>query len=380
MVICVFTFGSIFETNKAGFYQIKQAAISGDLTVRNDPGTYGQYFGDITTYEIAGDIFLSKDNEDGGTKESNAAERVLFPNGYADINFVGLYVIPRDPEIQKALHIRFGSDENVKYMIKQQIIESLKNTGTLMSAEEAYSYKRAEFVKLAREQALYGLYESKVEVDTIVNDAGMKQEIKRYSVKYDEKTGKPIIAKESFLATYHIELPQFNVKDMDFDPILVGLIDSRKTAQKAQQDAITAQANGEALIAKEKATQEIFKMKEVTIAQKEKDVAVLKASKEFEVEKLNAQTALQTANKIKAEGFAKAEANRALVAAGLTPQQKMEMEIKIADVVSKNISGATTPSVVFMGNGAGGGASEVMNIFGAERSLELIKKIKESVK
>lgn len=50
------------------------------------------------------------------------------------------------------------------------------------------------------------------------------------------------------------------------------------------------------------------------------------------------------------------------------------MQIKIADVVSKNISTASTPNVVFMGGGNGSGADDVMKVFGAERSIELVKK------
>ena len=47
---------------------------------------------------------------------------------------------------------------------------------------------------------------------------------------------------------------------------------------------------------------------------------------------------------------------------------------EIADVVSKNISGASSPQVVIMG-GDNGSANEVMKVFGAERALELVRKM-----
>ena len=69
------------------------------------------------------------------------------------------------------------------------------------------------------------------------------------------------------------------------------------------------------------------------------------------------------------------------MAAGLTPEQQMKLDIEIAKVVSENIAKATTPQIVIMGgDGGGGGADEVMKIFGAERSLELMKKMKEDPK
>lgn len=54
----------------------------------------------------------------------------------------------------------------------------------------------------------------------------------------------------------------------------------------------------------------------------------------------------------------------------------MELQIKIAEVTSANIDKASTSQVVFMSGGGSGdtGADEVIKIFGAERSLEIIKK------
>lgn len=42
VVLLVIFSGLIFETNTFGNYQIKQASITGNVTVRNDPGVYLQ--------------------------------------------------------------------------------------------------------------------------------------------------------------------------------------------------------------------------------------------------------------------------------------------------------------------------------------------------
>jgi hypothetical protein len=43
VVVALATVGQqILETNNAGFYQIKQAAVTGQMTVMGDPGTYLQ--------------------------------------------------------------------------------------------------------------------------------------------------------------------------------------------------------------------------------------------------------------------------------------------------------------------------------------------------
>jgi len=372
--IFIWLMTGVFETNQAGFYQVKQAALIGDLSVRNTPGTYGQWFGDITTYEIAGDIFLSKDHIDGGSGEGSGSVRVLFPNGFADVSFVGMYMIPLWDSLQKAIHIQFNNDENLKYMIKQQIIEALKNTGTLMSAEEAYSNKRSDFIKLSLEQALVGLYEADVRTDTVINAAGQKQEVKHYFVKKD-KNGKPIIAKKSILADFNILLPQFNIKDMDFDSTLIGLIESRKSAQKAQQDAMTAKANGETLIAKEKATQEVEKIKQVTIAQKEKEVAELAAEKLYKVAVFAAKEADEQAKKIIAEGRAQAEANRLKVSAGLTPQEKAEWDFKTKVGVAAEMAKIKLPGMMVLGGNGNNSPLNPFDAVGLKSFIEINEKM-----
>ena len=52
----VFSAGSIFETNGSNTYQVKQAAFTGELSVRDEPGMYMQNFATITTYIRAGQI------------------------------------------------------------------------------------------------------------------------------------------------------------------------------------------------------------------------------------------------------------------------------------------------------------------------------------
>ena len=66
IVVCLVLFvclaGGLFETNSFGNYQIKQAAVTGHVTVRTAPGLYWQGFGQITTYPVSEDL----DFEDQG--------------------------------------------------------------------------------------------------------------------------------------------------------------------------------------------------------------------------------------------------------------------------------------------------------------------------
>ncbi len=51
--------GKIFETNDAGYYQVKQAALIGEMSVHNEPGVYAQLFGNIFTYKVSETSYFS---------------------------------------------------------------------------------------------------------------------------------------------------------------------------------------------------------------------------------------------------------------------------------------------------------------------------------
>lgn len=99
--------------------------------------------------------------------------------------------------------------------------------------------------------------------------------------------------------------------------------------------------------------------------EKEKAVAVTKAQQEFEVAELEAKKAKQVALKVQAEGEAKAAANRALVAAGLTPAEKAEWDYKTAVGVAEALANSKVqwvPSVMFGGNGSGNNAMDAVGL------------------
>jgi len=379
VIIILFLAGKILETNKVGHIQVKQAAVTGTMSVRTSPGTYFQSFGDITDYLYSDAIFLSAEDLDGGSEAETRAIAVLFPDGSCDVDFVGQYEVRADQPTWLKIKERYPTHKQLKSMIRQQVVEVITNTASLMNAEDAYSSKRSDFIRLCREQLVNGLYKPTFEVvfDTI--QGGQVQETRIYDVDYNDDTGKPIISKEPLLGDYGIVFSQFNIKKLhNFDERTVELIDKRKEAKAMQQAAITAKAKGEADIATEKAEQEAIKIKEVTQAEKVAAVAIIEAEKLFKVAEFKAKEASEEKKKLIAEGEGQAEANWLKVKAGLTPQEEMERDIKIADVVSKNISNAPTPFVVFGAGASGGGADgsgvgNVMEVFGAERALALVK-------
>ena len=253
-VIMLILGSRLFETNKVGHVQVKQAAVSGTMTVRSSPGTYSQMFGDITDYLYSDAIYLSSEDLDGGEGMESQAIDVLFPDGSCDVDFVGQYEVRADHSTWLKIKERYPSQAALKSMVRQQVVEVITNTASLMNAEDAYSSKRSDFIRLCREQLINGLYKPTYVVvyDTI--QGGQVQETRIYDVDYnidaDGNNVGAIISKEPLLGDYNIVFSQFNIKKLhNFDDRTVELIDKRKEAKAMQQAAITAKASGEAAIA-----------------------------------------------------------------------------------------------------------------------------------
>lgn len=360
LLVLIAISGSLLETNNMGYYQIKQAAISGTMSVRNKPGMYLQMFGSIIQYQVSDEVYFSKHKEDGGSGADAAAVKVRFNDGgTADISGSIKFRLSTKEDNQLRLHEEFKGYRSVKQdLVRQIITESLMQTATLMKAEESYSTRRSEFTSLSESQIKDGIYET-VAKEFKKKDADGNEFIKRVVSVAIGKNGNVIVRKISPFKRYDIEILQFVIKDIDFDPTIDALIAKKKeaeqqkvvakaNAERAKQDAITAREQGAANIATAKALEEVEKIKAVTVAKKK-----------FEVAQYEAKQALEEAKKTKAAGEAEAYAARLKVKAGLTPLEKAEIDMKTRIGVSANLAKVVLPKFMILGGSAGGGGTKL---------------------
>lgn len=163
------------------------------------------------------------------------------------------------------------------------------------------------------------------------------------------------------------------VGDHEYDnyPIQVGQFesDTEKIVNSLEAIQRTVQITEEGRAAAERAKWE-----------QEKAIAVTKAQQEFEVAELEAKKAKQVALKVQAEGEAKAAANRALVAAGLTPAERAEWDYKTAVGVAQALAESKVswvPSVMFGGNGS---SNSAMDAVGLKMLLDITKSFDKTSK
>ncbi len=402
----------IFATMLVGYKQstellIKQSPF-GTLSCVEGQGLYFKGFASIYKYDLAKSFYFNSSTEkvDGYGWEGNKDDEddisvTLSRNANADISGYLMYELPTDCDKLIELHKNQRSDKGIKHnLVRNAVLSAVRKTAPLFTAEEAKVTKIAEFRRLAEDQLVEGEYLTTIEVlkekagEDEVDSTGKvvkKAEVQEYRVtklKLDTN-GHRIITKKSPITQYGIVVKQLEIQNVKLDPKAQQQLDIVKeremqrvanatAAETAKQKAITAKAEGDARIAEAKATQEVQKMTEVTMAEKEKAVAILNAEREKEVARLEALKAIEVAKKIKAEKEAEAQANRALVAAGLTPQERAEWEYKTKVGVAEALAKSSHPLVpeIMMTSGEGkNGASNAMDAVGLNMLMDLTTKL-----
>lgn len=367
--------GSLVETNNSGYYQIKQAAGSGAMTVKSTPGMYWQGFGDITTYQISDMYYFSDQDGDGDESGLAAPIQVAFNDGgRANISGSIKFRLSGIEADQILLHNDFKRYENVKHdLIRQVVQEALNKTAATMKAEESYSSRLAEFTTLAEDQIKVGVYETISEQVKEKDADGNELNETIVRVKTD-KNGAKVINKKSALLRYNVEVINFVIKRFDFDEKTQAIIVKKKEAEqerivakakaeRAKQDAITASEEGKAKVAQAEAEALVEKKTAVINAEREKEVA--------------AQQRLQAEEIAKAaivKGRAEAETNKLKVQAGLTPQERAEYQMKTAIGVAEKLSQVQFPGTMVIGGGNNGPLNP-FDAVGLKSFIELSEKM-----
>jgi len=362
----------IFQTNEAGYFQVKQAAITGNMSVRFAAGTYFQWFGTITEYKNVTTCGIGTHKGDGSA-DIDAVD-VIFNDG-SKAKISGLIRVKLPATSEGAINLKREYANGFDHFIQSGIVpivnNAIKLSANLRSAQDAYT-TLALFQQAVEDQLRNGIYKTKSDKVNKVTSTGDVEEQRVTVLVYDEN-GQPLRTPNRLqqlgceVLECVIDVPQFDAKVEEMiakrkDEAMKTEL-AKQEAIRAKQDALTAEQQGLANVAKAKYEQEVEKVKEVTIAQKLYEVATLNAKQE-EQKKLA---------KIY-EGQGIYEFNRLKVQAGLTPQEKMEWEYKIKVGVAEQLAKVNVPSIVVTGGDKSGGVSP-MDAIGVNMLLDIMNKL-----
>ena len=286
--------------------------------------------------------------------------------------------MPTDNKHIEKIQEDYGSEESlIEALVKPQLYKVITACGPLMSSLESVAETRTDLIAHITDQLNNGVYKTKVIKIQVPNTITGELETRNQADLIEDATapGGYLRQEVSPFGKYGIKCGQVSVIDIKYDDDTQKQIDAQRNANLAsitlktqalefQQKAIKAEEEGKAAAAEARWEQE-----------KEKAIAVTRAQQEFEVAELEAKKAKQIALKVQAEGEAKAAANRALVAAGLTPAERAEWDYKTAVGIAEALAESKVQWVpqIMMGNGSGSNSS--MDAVGLNMMLDVVNKM-----
>lgn len=387
-IVLISSIGYLVEDMDKRQIGINQIPISGQYDYWTDGGFQWQKYGSVSIYDKTSQIWFNqiKKDENGNVYVTpdmdNPAMAITYNDKGKGFVLGSVRVeMPLETKYLERIQTHYGSQEKlIRDLIKPTLGKVIISCGPLMSSLESVSEKRTDLIALITDQLNYGVYKTRVKtIETVNPITGEKQLTKIAEAVADSLAPNGIKRQEeSPFAFYGLKVSQLSINDMEYEAATLNQISKQREADmsivtakakalEAAQRAIQIEEEGKAKAAEAKWEQE-----------KIKAVAVTKAQQEFEVAELEAKKAKQVALKVQAEGEAKAAANRALVSAGLTPQEKAEWEYKTTVGVAEALSKSNTRWVpeVMVGGGNGQG-SNAMDAVGLNMLLEIANKMKK---
>ena len=381
-IALVFASGSLVEDADKSKNYVCQMPMTGEYVVWTEGGLQWQGCGTVKEYAKTSQIEFTQleKNEEGyiAAGENPAAALTFNDKGRGFIVGSFRVVLPNDDQNMKKIQQDFGSEAAlINNLVRPTLYKVVTSCGPLMSSLESVSETRTDLISYITDQLNNGVYKTRVKKVEVMNEITGEKEVRAQAeiITDSNAPGGYKRQETSPFSQYGISCGLVSIIDIKYDKATQSQIDAQKQANlavitsktkslEAMQRTIQITEEGKAAAEKAKWEQE-----------KEKAVAVTKAQQEFEVASLEAKKAQQVALKVKAEGEAKAAANRALVAAGLTPLEKATIEKETAIGIAQALANSQVrwvPEIIMNGNSSNGSA---MDAVGLNMMMDIVKKM-----
>jgi len=397
LVVLYFCFG----INNAGERTVVQYP-TGTLFVKFSPGIYFKGFGvtqpywDVYTYDFDKKGSAGKNNENSLVANGIA---VRYQDGGTGTVFgKARFALPTDEETMIRLHKDFRDRAAIaQKLIRTVTEESMNLTAGLMTSEEAYAEKRGIFTQWAEQQVAAGKFFTELKSVTEKQEATNEHMTRNIPViKYGED-GLPTQHASDF-KMYGIKVNGFQITDWDFEQktldqisrkreATMGIITAKADAERARQEALTAEEQGKKNVMVDRYSKEQEKVQAVVDAEKEKEVAVTKATQAVlvaEQGKLEAEQKRLAAIAYKQEQILRGEGDgeykRLVMSADGALATKLDawktVHLRYAEAIEKQ---KWVPDIQLGGNsGNGSAANDLIDMLKVQTAKEL--KLDLSVK
>ena len=288
VIVAIWIGYTLFGKNDAGYYQVRQDIITGELTVKRDFGIYYNGLNKVTTYQIESSYTFGNDRDDKNVI-GRAIEVRFNDGGIARISGDFRFRLPTNDEDMLRLHQEFGSgDQLMVELYIQGVKQSVFNTSLLMSSEESYTNKSL-FPQWTLDQLQGGVYKTEEYRVEIVDEITKDIEIRKAVRIHRDEHGNPI-RNEPVLNHYGITISQATIREPEYDNNILNLIREKRSfevaitiadadAEKASQQKLTVIQNGKKQVTEAEYQARKIMEKAIEAARKDKTVALTLASK-----------------------------------------------------------------------------------------------------
>ena len=377
----IFTIGAwVEECDKSKIY-VNQMPFTGEFKVWSEGGMQWQLWGNVHEYSKTNQVeFTGVEKDSTGyvaVGENHGATITFNDKGRGFIIGSLRVVLPTDFAHMAKIQQEFGSESAlIGTLIKPTLYKVVISCGPLMSSLESVSETRTDLIQYITDQLNDGVYKTKINKIKVTNElTGDTETIAKAEILVD-RDGNYLRQEKSPFKQYGITCNLVSITDIKYDGATQQQIDAQKNANlavitsktkslEAIQQTVLVTEKGKQQAEAAKWEQEKIKAKEVT-----------KAQQEYEVAKLEAMKAEEVARKVRAEGEAKAAANKALVAAGLTPLDEATIKKETMIGIAKELANSNiewVPKIIVNGGNANG--SDPMQTVGLNMLMQTIEKM-----
>lgn len=359
-----------FAFNNAGERTVV-TAIDGDQFVRFESGTYYQGFFAkevIWPNQISVQYQDSIPSEDMNDNTVDIGEvNIRFNDATrADVQGIAQYILPSiEKEMIEMNNVHRTPIALVKKRLAPYTMECLQSSAQLMSSEMHYSGGRAQMVQDYIDQLRNGAFLLKV-VPKNEYDSIEKVNKRLYLVENKTDKNGMNLRKFSSIKEYGISVGDAQITLVDYEEMVDKLLaakiqaaakasTSRQLLMTAQQEALTAAAQGQKKLVETEYAQKVSQTTQVVAAQTKVELAKTYSQEQQEA----AKAAVYAAQKVRTDADAEAYKNRQMVSAGLTPWDKADFEMKTKIGVAEALSKITLPQTYMVGDK--GGTSSILD-------------------
>lgn len=304
---------------------------NGTTFVKFTPGIYFKLFGSAEPYpdEMTFDY---DDGESAGTLVENGIA-VRYQDGGTGTTFGKLRLkLPTDEETMLKLHRSVRSANGfANRIIRPTVKEAHQMTAGLMSSESAYAEMRGTYIEWVDSQLRDGKFITELVQTKVTDEAGKVVTKMLPKIKRDPKTNQPLHSASVF-KSYGVLIGSSPLTNWDFEPktlkqiatkreATMAIITAKANAERAKQDAITAEQQGLANVQVAKYEKEVEKAKAVVDAQRIAEVAVINAKQLVDV-------ATETKNKEEQLKFAAYETKKKEIALGEGESERKRLNME----------------------------------------------------